>query len=113
MKISFISNLLFINYFIDESIRTSKSSLFELNQLLQYVKEKFSEVLLPAEVVTRLDFLGKGCTSVIYVSCLYSSHKCSTHRAVKLRFCWRNKLTGLIVCNYQLKGQCKHIAPLT
>jgi len=39
---------------------SSKSSLTELNQLLQYVTEKFSEILLPAEVVTRLEFIGKG-----------------------------------------------------
>ena len=50
---------------IDESIRTSKSSLLELSQLLQYVKDKFSEVLLPAECVTRLDFLGKGIVNGI------------------------------------------------
>ena len=32
----------------------------EINQFLQYVKKKFSELLLPAEVVTKSDFLGKG-----------------------------------------------------
>ena len=32
----------------------------EINQFLQYVKDRFSEVLLPAEVVTKLDFIGKG-----------------------------------------------------
>jgi len=35
----------------------------EINQFLQYVKEKFSEVLLPAEVITKSDFLGKGMYS--------------------------------------------------
>ena len=32
----------------------------EIDQFLQYVKEKFSEVLLPAEAINKSDFLGKG-----------------------------------------------------
>ena len=37
--------------------------MVEVTQLLQYVRDKFSEVLLPAEVITKLNFLGKGvCT---------------------------------------------------
>jgi len=43
---------------LDDSV--SRNSLLEMNQFLQYVKDKFSEVLLPAEVVTKLDFIGKG-----------------------------------------------------
>jgi len=32
----------------------------QVDQLLHHVKEKFSEVLLPVETVTKLDLIGKG-----------------------------------------------------
>ncbi|XP_065909293.1 uncharacterized protein [Dysidea avara] len=57
----------------EESVWTSTSSLFEINQLIQYVKEKFSEVLLPAEAVTRLDFLGKGAFGIVHKGELVTS----------------------------------------
>ena len=47
--------------FVEERLSSSMGSLVcEVTQLLQYVKDKFSEVLLPAEVITKSDFLGKG-----------------------------------------------------
>jgi len=36
------------------------SLVSEVTQLLQYVRDKFSEVLLPAEVITKQELLGKG-----------------------------------------------------
>lgn len=42
-------------------IKTSYSS--EISQLLKYVEEKFSDVLLPEGVVTKLDLIGKGMQS--------------------------------------------------
>ena len=42
-------------------LRYRKTSVvMELDQLLSHVKEKFSEILLPAESVTKLEILGKG-----------------------------------------------------
>ena len=37
--------------------------LSETHQLLQYVEKQFSDVLLPEEVVTKLEFIGKGTYS--------------------------------------------------
>ena len=34
--------------------------MLEVNQFLQYVKSKFSEVLLPVENITKQGLLGKG-----------------------------------------------------
>lgn len=36
----------------------------EINQILKYVEEKFSDVLLPEGVVTKLDLIGKGMHSI-------------------------------------------------
>ena len=42
-------------------LRYRKTSVvMELDQLLSHVKEKFSEILLPVESVTKLEILGKG-----------------------------------------------------
>jgi len=57
-----------LNWFLllEDSARNNKQ---EINQFLQYVKERFSEVLLSAEVVTKSDFLGKGtCVNKIFSS---------------------------------------------
>jgi len=48
-----------------DDLTESTNSLLEINQFLQYVKDKFSEVLLPAEVVTKLDLIGKGTFPLI------------------------------------------------
>ena len=49
------------------AIRNSQSSLLlETNQFLQYVKEKFSEVLLPVESITKQGLLGKGYRENVY-----------------------------------------------
>ena len=51
----------FFWYAVDERLTNSMNSVVsEVTQLLQYVKDKFSEVLLPAEVLTKSSFLGKG-----------------------------------------------------
>ena len=39
----------------------------ELDQLLFHVKERFAEVLLPVETVTKLEMFGKGNCSYVYV----------------------------------------------
>ena len=59
-----------IIYFVFDTLddlTESMSSLLEINQFLRYVKDKFSEVLLPVEVVTKLDFIGKGIFPLIKV----------------------------------------------
>ena len=38
----------------------NRDSFLEVNQFLQYVKDKFSEVLLPVESITKQNILGKG-----------------------------------------------------
>ena len=45
----------------DDLLKTSKSSLLlEVNHILHYVQEKFSEVLLPVDTITKEGLLGKG-----------------------------------------------------
>ena len=36
------------------------AQLSEINQLLQYVEKKFSDILIPEEVVNKQEFIGKG-----------------------------------------------------
>ena len=51
------------NYFItlESSLEFHRVSIrLQLDQLLYHVKERFSEVLLPVETVTKLEMLGKG-----------------------------------------------------
>ena len=49
------------------ALKSSQSSLLlEANQFLQYVKEKFSEVLLPVESITKQGLLGKGYRENVY-----------------------------------------------
>jgi len=57
--IQLISYMYFVFDILDD-LTESTNSLLEINQFLQYVKDTFSEVLLPAEVVTKLDLIGKG-----------------------------------------------------
>lgn len=42
----------------------------EVNQLLEYAKKKFSDVLLPEEVVTKLELIGEG----MYRTYVYTSN---------------------------------------
>ena len=35
----------------------------EIHRLLRYVEKQFSDILLPEEVVTKLEFIGKGTYS--------------------------------------------------
>ena len=50
-----------------EALQSSQSSLLlEVNQFLQYVKDKFSEVLLPVESITKQGLLGKGYKETVY-----------------------------------------------
>ena len=52
---------------ISEALQRSQSSLLlEVNQFLQYVKDKFSEVLLPVESITKQGLLGKGYKEAVY-----------------------------------------------
>ena len=37
-----------------------RSLLLEVNEFLQYVKERFSEVLLPVDTITKQSVVGKG-----------------------------------------------------
>ena len=46
---------------LEDTLKHSTSSLvLEVNNFLQYVKEKFSEVLLPINVITKQGLVGKG-----------------------------------------------------
>ena len=65
----------FFWFVVEERLTNSMNSLVsEVTQLLQYVKDKFSEVLLPAEVVTKSSLLGKGVSpSMLCISCSKSS----------------------------------------
>ena len=48
-------------YISDDILKTSKSSLLlEVNNFLDYVQDKFSEVLLPVDTITKQGLLGKG-----------------------------------------------------
>ena len=48
-------------YIISENIlQNRRSLLLEVNDFLQYVKEKFSEVLLPVDTITKQELIGKG-----------------------------------------------------
>ena len=51
-----------IGIFVEnDSLKSSDNSLHtQINNFLQHVKEKFSEVLLPVEDVTKLEMIGKG-----------------------------------------------------
>ena len=45
----------------DDALKASKSSLLlEVNNFLDYVQDKFSEVLLPVDTITKEGLLGKG-----------------------------------------------------
>lgn len=51
----------FILYTLASSLEYFKVSVqLQLDQLLHHVKEKFSEVLLPVEAITKLELSGKG-----------------------------------------------------
>ena len=54
--------LICFTYFsMPDALKKSQSSLvLEVNQFLQYVKDKFSEVLLPVESISKQGLLGKG-----------------------------------------------------
>ena len=54
----FMFNLDFAVHIISDAIRNS--TMQEMNQFLHYVKNKFSEVLLPVESIAKQGLLGKG-----------------------------------------------------
>jgi len=58
-----MSNLYFSVYkALDETLKTSWGSLLEeVNHLLRYVQDKFSEVLIPKDRITKQGLIGKGC----------------------------------------------------
>ena len=48
---------------ISEELKTNRNSLLlEINQFLQCIKDKFSEVLLPVKSISKQGLLGKGYT---------------------------------------------------
>lgn len=68
--------VLFSTYVIVCILFISASSLehhrvsvqLQLDQLLYHVKERFSEVLLPVETVTKLEMFGKGSYTYICIN---------------------------------------------
>ena len=51
--------------------RNSSMQLLEVNDFLLSVKDKFSEVLLPVESITKQGLLGKGYKDSTYDFCVY------------------------------------------
>ena len=49
----------------------SSMQLLEVNDFLLSVKDKFSEVLLPVESITKQGLLGKGYKDSMYDFCVY------------------------------------------
>ena len=59
-------------HIISESVKRSKSSLLlEASQFLEYVRDKFYDILLPVESITKQSLLGKGigklCITVMLI----------------------------------------------
>ncbi|XP_065910180.1 tyrosine-protein kinase receptor TYRO3-like isoform X2 [Dysidea avara] len=80
--------------FQEERLSSSMGSLVcEVTQLLQYVKDKFSEVLLPAEVITKSDFLGKGAFGVVHKGELIATD--GTKKAVAIKTIKSTSLDGM------------------
>ena len=51
----------------------------EIDQLLKHVEEKFSDLILPEGVVTKLELIGKGiCQQIQISSCTGLLFKCYT-----------------------------------
>jgi len=47
---------------LDETLKTNWGTLLkEVNHFLLYVQDKFSEVLIPVDNITKQDLIGKGC----------------------------------------------------
>ena len=42
------------------AVKNEDAHLSEINQLLQYVENQFSDILLPEEIITKLELVGKG-----------------------------------------------------
>ena len=55
-------------YIISEEMlqNSRRSLLLEINDFLQYVKEKFSGVLLPVDNITKQGLIGKGFKETLY-----------------------------------------------
>ena len=54
-------NIYFALYVSASTLENHRVSIqLQLDQLLYHVKERFSEVILPADTVTKLEMLGKG-----------------------------------------------------
>ena len=52
---------MFLTYILANSLENHRVSVkLQLDQLLFHVKERFSEVLLPVETITKLEIYGKG-----------------------------------------------------
>ena len=59
----FLSNLYFSVYkTLGDPLRASRGSLLdEMSHILHYVQDKFSEVLIPKDRITKQGLIGKGC----------------------------------------------------
>ena len=75
----------------------------EINEFLQYVESKFSEVLLPVENITKQGILGKGYIETIQYAknSLILKHRMTYHQDMTT-FAWiictcEEKLQGIIL----------------
>ena len=59
---TYVHTCLYVCVVSVETLTASRSSLqlLEVKSFLDYVKDKFSQVLLPAEAITKQGLLGKG-----------------------------------------------------
>ena len=58
-------------------LETNESAqLSEINQLLQYVEKKFSDILIPEEVVNKQEFIGKGTCMHTWLDMYISKELC-------------------------------------
>ena len=55
--------------FIEETLSGSRSSLqlLGVKQFLDYVKDQFSQILLPADTITKQGLLGKGYRTTLCI----------------------------------------------
>ena len=67
----------YVYIILEEILENNRGSLLlEVNEFLQYVKEKFSGVLLPVDTITKQGLIGKGYLNIIMycnVNCLGGS----------------------------------------
>ena len=72
--------------FIEETLSGSRSSLqlLEVKQFLDYVKDQFSQVLLPADTITKQGLLGKGYRTTLYAWQIYNCSFSLKSKAISL-----------------------------